>query len=189
MKDTEENLLEFPFFHSLHPHPHIPLSKKTEPVIDTVIREMIREYVLPERINVRLLRSYLDVVLLKLAAHYNPEKKDEVLSTTSKLRRLESLIDRHYVKLKQPREYAELMNLSPSYLNNLCKQALGKTLSDLIQERILLEAKRFFAYSDLTIAQVSDKLNFKDPSYFIRFFKKLANVTPEQFREQLKSTI
>jgi AraC-like DNA-binding protein len=102
---------------------------------------------------------------------------------------LGELIDVHYKEHKQPHVYASLMNLSASYLNNLCKQMLGKTLSDLIQERVTLEAKRFFAYSHLTISQVSDKLHFSEPSYFIRFFKKQTGVTPEQFREQINRAI
>jgi AraC family transcriptional activator of pobA len=75
------------------------------------------------------------------------------------------------------------MNLSTAYLNNLCKKHLGKTLSDLINERVLLEAKRLFAYTDLTVSQVADKLRFSDASYFIRFFRKNSGLTPEQFKE------
>jgi AraC-like DNA-binding protein len=81
------------------------------------------------------------------------------------------------------------MNLSASYLNTLCKQNLGKTLGDLIHERVILEAKRFFAFSDLTVSQVADALRFTEASYFIRFFRKETGLTPEQFREQIKRAI
>jgi AraC-like DNA-binding protein len=77
------------------------------------------------------------------------------------------------------------MNLSPSYLNSICKQTLGKTLTDLISDRIILEAKRLFSYTDLNVNQVASRLNFSDPSYFIRFFRKHTQLTPEQFKESL----
>lgn len=76
-----------------------------------------------------------------------------------------------------------MMNLSPSYLNTICKEALGKTLTDLISGRLILEAKRLFSYSDLNVSQVASRLNFADPSYFTRFFKKHTGLTPEQFKE------
>jgi AraC-like DNA-binding protein len=150
---------------------------------------MAKEYMESGELSLPLFRSYLDIILLKLVKHYQFEKKTNSVNTTFKLRKLEELIDQHYIELKQPHAYASLMNLSASYLNNLCKQMLGKTLSELIQERVILEAKRYFAYSDLTISQVSNKLSFTEASYFIRFFKKHTGVTPEQFREQLKRAI
>jgi AraC family transcriptional activator of pobA len=189
MEKSEKHLLEFPFFKSINPHAHIQLGKNTEPVIDLIIREMAKEYMESGELSLPLFRSYLDIILLKLVKHYQFENKTNSVNTTFKLRKLEELIDQHYIELKQPHAYASLMNLSASYLNNLCKQMLGKTLSELIQERVILEAKRYFAYSDLTISQVSDKLSFTEASYFIRFFKKHTGVTPEQFREQLKRAI
>jgi AraC family transcriptional activator of pobA len=187
---SDKHLLAFPFFQSLNTNAHLPLKKNAEPMIDVVIREMLRDYTSSGSLKLQLFRSYLDIILLKLADHYPQQNKTAASSnSTFKLRMLGELIDTHYREHKQPHVYASLMNLSASYLNNLCKQMLGKTLSDLIQERIILEAKRFFAYSDLTISQVSDKLHFSEPSYFIRFFKKQTGVTPEQFREQINRAI
>jgi AraC family transcriptional regulator, transcriptional activator of pobA len=187
---SEKHLLGFPFFQSLHSDAHLQFKKNAEPMVDIVIREMLRDYISSVSLNLQLFRSYLDIILLKLANHY-PKRSNTVASSNSthKLRKLGELIDKHYSEHKQPHVYASLMNLSASYLNNLCKQMLRKTLGDLIQERIVLEAKRFFAYSDLTISQVSDKLHFSEPSYFIRFFKKQTGVTPEQFREQINRAI
>ncbi len=99
--------------------------------------------------------------------------------------KLEQLIEENFHTLKQPSEYGELMNLAPSYLNSICKDSLGKTLSDLIHGRLLLEAKRMFAYSDMNINEVAAKLNFSDPSYFTRWFKKQHGTTAEAFRNAI----
>ncbi len=125
-------------------------------------------------IDLRILRSYLDLLLLKLAREY-PDAPDNSVNASSsvfKIRKLEQLIEKNFIDLKQPREYAALMNISASYLNTICKETLGKTLSDLINERIILEAKRLFSYSDMTVNEVSYSLKFSSPSYFVRFFKK-----------------
>lgn len=187
MGQREADLTAFPYFQSFHPSPYIQLPE-CDPVIDMIIQEMLKEYKTPTQgqPDVPLLRSYLEVVLRKLGREHDvPMGGGATPNTTHKLRKLEELINRHYRTLKQPHEYAELMNLSASYLNNVCKTVVGKTLSDLINERVVLEAKRFFSYADLTISQVAAKLNFADPSYFIRFFKKHTGLTPEQFREQI----
>jgi AraC-like DNA-binding protein len=184
---SENSLIEFPFFHSLNANPLI--KSKRDKTIDIVLEEMNAEFKNKERTDLRILRTYLDVLLLKLARSYRSENDVSLNSTIFKLRKLEQLIDKNFLKLKQPSDYADLMNLSPSYLNTICKQNLDKTLSDLIQERILLEAKRLFAYTDQTTNQVASRLNFSDTSYFIRFFKKHTGLTSDQFKESINRPV
>jgi AraC family transcriptional activator of pobA len=143
--------------------------------LDVIVSETYKED------DTKIRRAWLKVLLLKLSTYY--QENGTINGTTFKIRQLEQLIDKNFLKLKKPADYANLMNLAPAYLNNLCKKHLGKTLSDLINERIVLEGKRLFAYTDLNVAQVSNKLRFSEPSYFVRFFRKNAGVTPEQFKE------
>jgi AraC family transcriptional regulator, transcriptional activator of pobA len=190
LSHTEKHLLEFPFFHSSQRTPWVQLPKGGDQMINQVMIEMLTEYNRKTEIDLRILRSYLDVVLVKLSRYYINESTDNVfIGATFKLRKLEELIETHYKILRLPSEYADHMNLSASYLNTLCKKKLGKTLTDLIHERVILEAKRYFAYSDLTVQQVADKLNFSEVSYFIRFFKKRTNLTPEAFKQSINSAI
>lgn len=164
-------------FYQSNPAPAI--STLIEPGSDTtpdvIVREMYKEK------DLKILRAWLELLLLKLSKY---SRHTETISpVTHKLRKLEQLIEENFVDLKKPSDYGNLMNLSAPYLNNLCKKHLGKTLSDLINERIVLEGKRLFAYTDLTVAQVSEHLRFSEPSYFIRFFRKNSGTTPEQFKE------
>jgi AraC family transcriptional regulator, transcriptional activator of pobA len=186
MQQMESNLVEFPFFHSLNASPYIQLDQDQRIIIDFVMNCVHEEFLTDGKIDLRILRSYLEIILLRLSRNYKPASADNVTNTTTyKLRQLEQLIEKHYLKKKLPREYADLMNLSPSYLNTICKEALGKTLTDLISDRIILEAKRLLSYSNLNVSQVSNKLNFSDSSYFIRFFKKRTGATPESFKASL----
>jgi AraC family transcriptional regulator, transcriptional activator of pobA len=175
-KDFYQN--EFSFFQIFGADAHI--EPEHDPMLDSIVREMFNEF---HKNDIQLLHALLDVLLLKLSRHYKDHSPDEMNSVTFRIRKLEQLIEKNFVKLKKPGDYANMMNLSPAYLNNLCKKHLGKTLSDLINERIVLEAKRLFAYTDLGVAQVSDKLRFSEPSYFIRFFRKNTGTTPERFKE------
>jgi len=72
--------------------------------------------------------------------------------------------------------------MTPNHLNALTNNVLGKSAGDLIRERVLLEAKRLLANSDLLISQIAESLQFEDNAYFTRFFKKYLGTTPEGFR-------
>lgn len=94
----------------------------------------------------------------------------------------QELIEKHFLEKKTPQEYAELLNITPNYLNAVCKKKSGKSAGELIRQRVLLEAKRLLAHTKLSVSEIAYKLNFEDNSYFGRFFKKYAGITPEQFR-------
>jgi AraC family transcriptional regulator, transcriptional activator of pobA len=57
----------------------------------------------------------------------------------------------------------------------------------LIDEMILREAKAYLLHSDLSVSEIGYTLNFADPSHFNKFFKKLADCTPLQFRQKSES--
>jgi AraC-like DNA-binding protein len=177
----DASVTDFPFFHSLNTNPHIANVK--DEMTETVVKEMYREFY-REHADIRMMRTYLDLLLQKLARHYTGQAPVAPNSVTFRIRKLEQLIEKNFIKMKKPGDYADLMNISPAYLNNLCKKHLGKTLSDLINERIVLEAKRLFAYTDLSVGGVANRLKFSDPSYFIRFVRKNTGMTPEALKEQ-----
>ncbi len=186
MHTLEKNLYGFPFFCLLNSNPHVIINDDQRKIIDFVTSQMYFEFASQTSTDLRILRSYLEILLLKLSQSFPVEETDSFKDSVSfKIRKLGQLIEKHYVKMKQPRQYADLMSLSASYLNSICKQKLGKTLSDLISERIILEAKRLLSYTDLNVNQVASHLSYSDTSYFIRFFKKQTNLTPEQFKETL----
>lgn len=102
-------------------------------------------------------------------------------------RSFEKLIEQNYVRLKLPKDYAELLFITPKHLNALCKQAAGKSAGEMIRDRVLLEAKRNLVNSNESISEIAYRLNFEDNSYFTRFFKKYAVVTPDEFRKNAQT--
>jgi AraC family transcriptional regulator, transcriptional activator of pobA len=94
----------------------------------------------------------------------------------------QQLIEEKFSEARTPQEYASLLNITPNYLNALCKKRIGVSAGALIRERVVLEAKRLLAHSQLSVAEIGHKLNFDDNSYFGRYFKKYTRMTPDQFR-------
>jgi len=87
---------------------------------------------------------------------------------------------------KQVADYTHLMSLSAYQLNEITKSSIGKTASSVINDHILLEAKRNLLATPNQIKEIADLLGYEDVSYFIRFFKKHTGYTPEAFRLNFK---
>jgi AraC family transcriptional activator of pobA len=98
------------------------------------------------------------------------------------LRNFQQLIDRNFRTIRLPKDYAQLLYITPDHLNALTRDLLGKTAGHLIRDRVLLEAKRLLTNADMSISEIAYDLNFKDNSYFNRFFKKYEKITPDEFR-------
>ena len=97
------------------------------------------------------------------------------------------LVDENCNKVLPINYYAEQLSISPAYLNRLVKEVYDKNVSDFINERIVLEAKRILKLSTKSVKEISYELGFEDPSYFSRFFKKHTKSTPIEFRKELLS--
>lgn len=94
------------------------------------------------------------------------------------------LIDSHFKEQKTVTFYASKLNISSNYLNILCKKNLNRSATQLIQERVILEAKRLLQSTDLSIKEIAFELGFVDHAYFSNFFKNQTKITPTQFREK-----
>ncbi len=92
------------------------------------------------------------------------------------------LIEAGYRAHRPVTDYAARLAVSQSRLNRLCRQFAGKTFSDLLQDRIALEAQRYLIYTSATVEMIADELGFSDPGYFCRFFKRRTGVSPGRFR-------
>lgn len=98
------------------------------------------------------------------------------------LRNFQQLIEQHYMDMRLPKDYADLLFVTPNHLNALCKEYLGMPAGAVIRNRVLLEAKRLLVATNEPISALAQHLGFNDSSYFTKFFKKSVYVTPEDFR-------
>jgi AraC family transcriptional activator of pobA len=153
-------------------------------IID-IFEIMLREITLKNIDMVRIKLLELFLVIEKLCDR-KPHKQVPRQKQTL-LRNFQSLIDKHFRTIRLPKEYAELLYVTPNHLNALCRDLLGKTAGDMIRERVVLEAKRLLTNADMSVAQIAYELNFQDNSYFVRFFKKEVGTTPDDFRKQFDS--
>ena len=94
------------------------------------------------------------------------------------------MLDEHYIREKNASFYASEMAMTTKHLHRICLSCTGKSTTQLIAERLILEAKRKLVSDSKSIQEIADELGFENYPYFHLFFKKHAGETPKQFRER-----
>ncbi|WP_346907733.1 AraC family transcriptional regulator [uncultured Roseibium sp.] len=103
---------------------------------------------------------------------------------TALIRQLQTCLDRHMPETRSVTEYAKMLSVTPTHLSRVTKAVTGKTAAEIIQDRVLLEAKRRLAFTDLPVSEIAYALRFSSPSYFTRFFAARMAETPKAFRQR-----
>lgn len=157
-----------------------PLQLKITEIFEAILKEGENEQPInDDLVKVLLLQLFIAIGrTLPSAQQANSNSYNQTL-----LQNFKQLIEVNYTKLRLPKQYAELLYITPNHLNALCNDFLGISAGALIRERVILEAKRLLINLDLMVAEIADQLNFNDQSYFIKFFKKYVGITPEKFRK------
>lgn len=105
----------------------------------------------------------------------NPRHRDVLLRFTA-------LLDRHITQNRQPSFYADRLNITTGYLNEILTAAVGLSTSSFIGREIVLRMKRELAYSKETVQEIARQLGFEDYAYFSRLFTKQVGISPTAFR-------
>lgn len=108
--------------------------------------------------------------------------KNELPSDLRVIHKLEKLLEVHFKTHKKQEFYSENIGISLRRLNAICVSHLHKTLYELIQERRFNESLRLLKFTELSVKEISYYLEFSDPPYFTRYFKKQTGQTPRRYR-------
>jgi len=154
----------------------------------TAILDVIKDEYAEGTNNILLIRTLLKAFLLKLMA----SSSQQLISPDLNEKRIYHfllLLENHYTTEKKVDFYAEKLSISAKRLNQILKQKIGKTINQILQERLLIEAKHLLFVGKKNIKEISFSLGFLDSSYFSRFFKKMTGLSPEEFRLETKKQI
>ena len=112
-----------------------------------------------------------------------PDEAVEAGKIPSTLENLKNAIETHFKTLRTPADYGKLLHISAKALNKASKFHFNKTLTSLIAERLIIEAKRELYLTSRPVRQIAFELGYEDEFYFSRFFKKNVGVSPQLFRD------
>lgn len=100
----------------------------------------------------------------------------------SRVNKVVDLIEQHYTTHKHCDFYAQALSITNKRINEIVKADKGKTVTQLIHDRTILEANRELIFSTKTIKTIAFELGFEDPAYFSRFYRGQMNESPAEFR-------
>jgi len=103
--------------------------------------------------------------------------------------RFEALVERDFRLRRSLADYAAELAMSPTHLNRIVHRATGHSASQLVNDRVLREARRLLIYTNLTAAEIAYDLGFGDPAHFSRVFSKKTGMAPGVFRRQVEARI
>lgn len=176
-------LFELSYLDNLYENPFLQLKsedKKTlEPIVDLLYQESKSSEQNAETIQALLmvlLRRIQKIVAAK--SNQNNSKHQIVI-----FKQFKNLVELNFAKNLSVADYASQLNISTHHLNTFVKATSGKTTTEIIKERIILEAQQLLHFSELTVSQIAHQLGFEDSSYFARYFKKQIGLSPQDFRK------
>ncbi len=134
--------------------------------------------------NYRALGALLQVFLIYCnnSKDLNSSQLDEESASVCILRNFKQLINQHYTTWHKVKDYAKEMLISPKHLSQTVKNLTGIVAKDHIQNRILLEAKRYLLHTELSVKEIAYQIGFEEPLHFSAFFKKKEGIAPSKFR-------
>ncbi|PKV48140.1 AraC-like DNA-binding protein [Aquimarina sp. MAR_2010_214] len=187
-----KNLSIFPFFFSNQNPPCIYLDKQTQALIEPLFISILKESRCNALLKKQKLVNLIDLIYIELSRLVLRDNFEDLINSknlTMKLHKFEQLIEEKYKREKSAITYAETMNISVKHLNRICKETVGKTTTDLILERVILEAKRQILYSENNLTEIAWDLGYDDYSHFSKLFKQKNSMSPSQFQKMyLKKT-
>ncbi len=173
------------FFAIDNPKPCLYLSAEQASALRQVIEHIEDEYYGEQPGYQDLIRSYLQIFLMLCKRFSASQDERRVAPRDYELtRRFRMLVEERFLTRASLADYAALLHVTERHLSDATKKTTGMTASEIIHARVMLEAKRYLAHSPLSIAEIATRLNFEDPAYFTRFFKKNTGCPPGEYKKQ-----
>lgn len=173
----------------------IPFIQPDEKSFEEILRAMSQISMLQRQkdpLNDPILRTYLQLILA-LASKEKLRSRESTCAAPSReegsVLGFRDLVDTYFIKHRSVSFYAAQYYLSVDAFSKKVKRSFGKTPTKIIQERLILEAKKLLHLTYKSIKEIAAELNFEDEFYFSRYFKKEVGVSPKKFRDEVGISI
>ena len=175
-------------FNNLYSRPFIQLDEGSFGELQGLLDKLQGELVFEDSYSQAVARTYLQLILAlsskaKIASAKAPDLSEAVPLPT--ILNFKTLLEKHFKEERSPAFYADQLGMTANAFSKKCKLQFNKSPSFLIQERVVLEAKKLIHLSLKSMKEIAAELNFDDEHYFSRYFKKHTGISPTAFRESV----
>lgn len=150
------------------------------------VQQIWLEFSSQEKARALMLRGLSGVLLAWVARQLAAASIGDAQANDSVLvQRFKTLIEQNFAAHWTVSQYAKALSISPTHLSRLTRAANGISALRMIEARLMREARRNLAYTNLSISSIAYTLGFSDPAYFSRVFTRDAGISPKAFRSQI----
>lgn len=132
--------------------------------------------------HVEAIKAQLTLLLVTVARLAGPLKTGDRERTDPLLGQVFDVIEERYDNGISLSDVARAVSLTPGHLTTVVRERTGRTVLEWITERRMTEARRLLVHTDLSVAQVADRVGYHDPAYFTRIFRRAHDATPSDWR-------
>lgn len=157
------------------------LTPKDNAAVD-IFNLLLKEHQENNSLKKPVIDGLLKALLGKLLESAKPTSSKNV--SRNDFERFRELLNQGEILGNSVAQYASLLNTSPQNLNAICRKENNQSAAEIISEFIISEAKRLLLYTNLTVSEISNSLDFKDNSHFSKYFKRNVGTTPINFRKE-----
>ncbi len=177
----------FNIFYTSEDLPFIDPTNDEKVELLSIVELITNEYNKNNR-DTRIIQKYFQIFLLNLQRIKQKSEKKIYRKNFQYIASILSSIDQNFKEKKKASFYSLQAGLSIKRANEILKEVFDKTITELVHDRLIIEAKREIIFGNENIRTISQILGFEDPAYFSRFFKKKTGMTTENFKSE-NSTI
>lgn len=187
-ESSESIFLKYNVFNAYDTLPYYTVAEDEATQLMQLVDEMKREYSMKGTFAHKDYMQYLVRLFLIKVQRCGERSATPALSIASVANRtfvrFRQLLEQNFHRLHTVQEYADLLNISSRTLTKYVSQSTYHSPLQIINDRIALEAKRQLQHTSMSIKEIGYQLGFDDPSYFVKFFKRLTGSMPSDFRAQ-----
>ncbi|NGM64231.1 helix-turn-helix domain-containing protein [Sphingobacterium sp. SGR-19] len=172
-------------FNNIFEQPFIHASPNFRDEMYTLFERIARLQISNESYDSSIMKSYLQLILAICNKEMLLQRKVYSSSAVHSLSEFRDLINENFIQHRTVQFYADYYKMSIATFSKRVKTEYSKSPLELIQERLILEAKKLLHLTYKSVKEVASELEFHDAFYFSRFFKKHVGVSPKKFRNEV----
>jgi AraC family transcriptional regulator, transcriptional activator of pobA len=176
-------------FQNIDDTPPLPVMGEMAARLKAFSDSMKAAFVLKNDMYLETIGAYLKLFLIECNSHCSltPDINPQSIEVSkSVVKNFKDLVEKNFNTWHQVQKYADALNVTPNYLNEVIKSSVNMSAKEFIQHRLILEAKRMVVYTEKSGKEIGFDLGFEDPSHFSKFFKSNTRLSLAEFRESLQ---
>lgn len=174
-------------FNNIYLNPYIQIGEKECEEITRIFKKIEDFFLVQNPHTEAIIKAYLQLILALCSSekYKQIESKNIQEAISPDMQKFQQLLETNFLQEKTPSFYADSLAISVANFSRKTKQTFGKTPMQMIQDRVILEAKKRLHLTYKPIKQIAAELNFDDEFYFSRYFKKNVGLSPFYYRKKV----